>query len=202
MFKSRKYTRTKQKGVVLLITLIVLVAMTLAGIALVRSVDTANLIAGNLAFQQAATQSADIAIENAISWLEHTNSSNPTNLENHQPSDGYFANRQDPDYVTGQTWPEYWAIIGSNNIKTVTETSSDQFKGNNLQYVIHRLCASTGGIDASNCSRSTISSSREGQSNTAGNRDVDVTNQIYYRITARIGGPRNTVSYVQAIVAL
>jgi Tfp pilus assembly protein PilX len=40
-----------QQGVVLLMALIMLVALTLAGIALVRSVDTTNLIAGNLAFK-------------------------------------------------------------------------------------------------------------------------------------------------------
>jgi Tfp pilus assembly protein PilX len=40
------------RGAVLFIALIVLVAMTLAGIAIMRSVDTATLIAGNLAFKQ------------------------------------------------------------------------------------------------------------------------------------------------------
>ena len=43
-------SRRKQSGVVLFISLIILVAMSLAGIALIRSVDTSNLIAGNLAF--------------------------------------------------------------------------------------------------------------------------------------------------------
>ena len=39
-------TRMRQRGAVLFIALIVLVAMSLAGIALIRGVDTANLIAG------------------------------------------------------------------------------------------------------------------------------------------------------------
>ena len=56
----------RQRGVVLFISLIVLVAMTLAGVALVRSVDTTNLIAGNLAFKQGATLSGDAAIETEI----------------------------------------------------------------------------------------------------------------------------------------
>ena len=42
----------KQRGVVLFIALIALVAMSLAAVALVRSVDTATIIAGNLAFKQ------------------------------------------------------------------------------------------------------------------------------------------------------
>jgi len=51
-----------QQGIVLPITLIVLVAMTLAGIALLRSIDTSSIIAGNLAFKQSATASGDAGI--------------------------------------------------------------------------------------------------------------------------------------------
>ena len=50
---------SKQRGVVLLLTLLILVAMTLAGIGMMRSVDTATVVAGNLAFKQATTNAAD-----------------------------------------------------------------------------------------------------------------------------------------------
>ena len=50
---------SKQRGMVLLLTLIILVAMTLAGIGMMRSVDTATVVAGNLAFKQATTNAAD-----------------------------------------------------------------------------------------------------------------------------------------------
>lgn len=49
----------KQRGVVLLLTLIILVAMTLAGIGMMRSVDTATVVAGNLAFKQTTSNAAD-----------------------------------------------------------------------------------------------------------------------------------------------
>src|SRR3989304_2733091 len=58
-----------QKGMVLFIALIVLVAMTLAGLALVRSVDTANVIAGNLAFQPSTLQAGDRGVEAAVPAL-------------------------------------------------------------------------------------------------------------------------------------
>src|SRR6185295_17298658 len=61
--------RNAQRGVVLFIALIVLVAMTLAGIAMMRSVDTNNLIAGNLAFKNAASSAGDAAIEVARNWV-------------------------------------------------------------------------------------------------------------------------------------
>jgi type IV pilus assembly protein PilX len=58
-----------QRGVVLFFTLIALVVMSLAAVALIRSVDTSNIIAGNLAFKQAGTSSGDAGIEAAIAWL-------------------------------------------------------------------------------------------------------------------------------------
>lgn len=96
--------RARQKGVVLMVALIVLVALTLAGIALMRSVDTSTIIAGNLAFQQAATNYGDTGIETAITWLQ-TNNSGST-LHNNIYAQGYAASRQDP--VTGQTWDAFW----------------------------------------------------------------------------------------------
>jgi len=62
----------KQRGVVLFIALIVMVAMSLAAIAMFRSVDTANLVAGNQAFKQSALNSTDIGVAAAMSkatWM-------------------------------------------------------------------------------------------------------------------------------------
>jgi len=59
----------KQRGVVLFFTLIALVVMSLAAVALIRSVDTSTMIAGNLAFRQAGGSSTDTGIEAAIGWL-------------------------------------------------------------------------------------------------------------------------------------
>ena len=75
--RSTRYVRTRgrtaaprrQSGVVLIIALIVLVAMSLAGIALFRQVGTGLTIAGNLAFKQAATAAADFGVEDARKWL-------------------------------------------------------------------------------------------------------------------------------------
>ncbi|MCZ7654374.1 MAG: hypothetical protein M5R42_08960 [Rhodocyclaceae bacterium] len=51
-----------QRGVALPIALIVLVAMVLAAVTLIRSVDTATMVAGNLTLKQSATHAADEGI--------------------------------------------------------------------------------------------------------------------------------------------
>src|ERR1700694_4797010 len=54
---------TRQHGVVLFIALIVMVALSLAAIALIRSVDTTNAVVGNLAFRLSSILPANGSIE-------------------------------------------------------------------------------------------------------------------------------------------
>lgn len=185
-----------QRGVVLLLTLIALVVMTLAAIALVRSVDTSNMIAGNLAFQQSTTQSGDAGIETAVTWLE-ANSVGAT-LQNDNFAQGYVASRQDPN--PGETWEDFW--VGTLD-GVVTKTIAANSAGNTVSYVIHRLCA-TAGSPTSSATGCAASQSAAGSniSHVAGVAAPPSKSQIFYRITSRIDGPRNTVSYVQAVVAL
>src|SRR5438105_13509143 len=59
----------RQRGVVLFIALIVMVALSLAAIALIRSVDTTTTVIGNLAFRQASILPANMAVEEAAAAL-------------------------------------------------------------------------------------------------------------------------------------
>src|SRR5450759_2125205 len=81
----------KQRGVVLFIALMALVAMSLAAVALIRSVDTNTIIAGNLAFKQAATAAADSGLESAITWLASTSIANASSLNADVTANGYYA---------------------------------------------------------------------------------------------------------------
>lgn len=188
--------RRRQGGVVLMMALIVLVAMTLAGIALVRSVDTSSIIAGNLAFKQAATNSGDIGIETGVTWLQNNNNAN---LQNDIPDQGYFAKRQDP--ANNQSWDGFWlAVLKPQGVITLGPDPT----GNTVAYTIQRLCNAQGDPLAVgvNCAVAPAAGNISSSSRTAGTVALIFNTQIYYRITSRIAGPRNTVSYVQVIVAL
>src|SRR5476651_696590 len=87
----------RQGGVVLLIALIVLVAMTLAGIGMMRSIDAETLVAGNIGFREAAVATADTGIESARTWLL----ANATSLNADNAAMGYFSTRQDAVDFTG-----------------------------------------------------------------------------------------------------
>src|SRR5512139_2457152 len=81
--------RRAQGGLVLFIALIVLVAMSLAGVALMRSVDTGVVVAGNMAFKQAAIMVADRGTQEATKWL--ADNSGGATLQSTNPARGYFS---------------------------------------------------------------------------------------------------------------
>lgn len=195
--------RARQTGVVMVVTLIVLVAMTLAAIALVRSVDTTNVIAGNLAFKQATINSADRGTEAAVAWLEAQTAGNV--LDSNNPPNGYTALEYHPGI--NESWDHYWnntiAIASPSIVVCVPTNCNPDAAGNVVSYTIHRLCLTQGSpVQINNfCSNSPttyiLDSSQGG-----GTVVLNSVNQIYYRVTIRVAGPRNTVSYAQTVVAL
>jgi Tfp pilus assembly protein PilX len=191
----------RQRGAVLLIALIVLIAMTLSALTLIRSVNTTNLVAGNLAFRESAVLYAERAAENAIVWLKDKANNTPDAL--HSDSDRYWAVRQDPDPATTgrKNWDELWSNVLNSKRYSVPAVGGDtDVTGNQVAYVIQRLCDEPGNPLLKNCSRPPRDT--EGGTLDLGKSGAGLTKQVYYRITARVQGPRNTVVYTQTIVAL
>ena len=58
-----------QRGIVLFIALLVMVGLAIAGVALMRSTDTATTVTGNLVLKQAASSAVDRGVERAIHAL-------------------------------------------------------------------------------------------------------------------------------------
>lgn len=193
---SGKNSRARQSGVTLLITLIVLVIMTLTAIALVRSMDTTNIIAGNLAFQQSATHSGDTGIETAIAWMQP----NVSLLQNDSFANGYSSSITNP--AAGQTWDSFFTTTLAGR----TVTLAPDAVGNTVTYAIERLCLTANilptavgaGCTVTPAAATTSTSSSED----AGTVKLNASSQQYYRITSRTVGPHNSKSYVQAIVAM
>lgn len=201
--------RNRQKGVVLMIALIVLVAMTIGGVALLRSVDTTNVIAGNLAFQQATTRSAEAGLEDAIrSVMEGLDQ---MALYNDDLTRGYIAST--PPSGNPSSWDTYWRTTLNPNpatlpvsIKTCVDkvcTLATDTAGNTVSYVIQRLCQTVGApyLDDTGCSSGTRRIPLAGENLDPNAPKFTQMTKYYYRVTARVIGPRNTTSYVQMIVA-
>ncbi len=214
---TRSPGHARQRGMVLLLSIIVLVAMSLAGIALMRSVFTSNRVAGNLAFQQSASASAEVGTETAIAWLEQQsrlwsapNTPANTLFNNIAISAGnpvaYQAVRQDPaaNLPNGdpdQSWENFWQQVAvANNWVNALPTDA---AGNTVSYVIQRLCALQGDpMVNANCEGQPVQSSSVETSSKGAGVKLKLPGRIYYRITVRVAGPRNAVAFHQSIVSL
>lgn len=203
-----------QTGVSLLFALLALVAMSLAAVALVRSVDTSSQVMGNLSFKQDATAAADKATKQAIALL-----TSGVNLNNNR-SGGYYATAFENIDVTGQqqTDPARKLVNWNGDdcsyspdkdtVDCTTQPSAEisLANGNKARYVIFRLCDATGDPNdsANSCARplasSTSQASKRGKLDYSDYERFTNVAGIYYRIVVRVTGPRDTTSFVETIV--
>jgi Tfp pilus assembly protein PilX len=195
---SSRVARAGQRGIVLIVALVVLVALTIAGIAMIRSVDTATLVAGNLAFQQSATHASDKGVEQALAMLRQK--AIDGTLDSSDPSNGYFATLENSKPTGTQSWQDFWQTsLGPASF----DAGEDQFK-NHIYFVVHRQCAfaKPPGSGGECISSPAIVSESAGNSHGLGGIALRAATAVYYRITVRVSGPRRTESYVQSYVAM
>ncbi|OYZ08643.1 MAG: hypothetical protein B7Y32_02005, partial [Methylophilales bacterium 16-45-7] len=77
-----------QQGLVLFVALMALVVMSLASVALIRSVDTSSQITGNLAFKQSTSITSSYGLE---AMADTIGSQLRIYATTNDPSNGYYA---------------------------------------------------------------------------------------------------------------
>lgn len=131
----------EQRGVVLFFTLIALLAMSLAAVALIRSVDTSALISGNLASKQMVITGAERGIADAMGQLANMrnasavdldlDASHPLNQTNLAAYHGYYSSFNSGLDVTGLlAW-----VIPNGSVNMGKDAS-----GVSVSYIIQRMC--------------------------------------------------------------
>lgn len=196
----RAVGRRRQDGVVLFMALLVMVVLMLAGIALIRSTDTATVVSGNLALEQAAMSAADRSIEYSVHVL--------------------FDTPAIPDRTTDFLEQNYYSWVrrnADNSIPEIPKVLQEPFSasafaaaglsdsmipvddaGNKSYYVIERMCWTAGPPAKVNCNLSSAAFGADpGTQHYTG---LIRPGDAYYRVTIRTEGPRATASYAQAIL--
>lgn len=183
-----------QRGVVLFIALIALVALSLGALALYRSADNATAISGNISYRQQGVAATGQAVDEAKNWLV-AHGSPVDNLYNDMPGDGYFATMMmfttDGDMLSFD-WTKAKAVS--------TGATPDGYQ---MSYAIHRLCPNPGAPSACVNANTTNAAVKSSGDLLEGERAFDSSassSSPYYRITVRALGPRNTESIVQVLV--
>lgn len=194
--------RARQRGVALFIALIVLVAMTLAAISLVRSTDTANVIAGNLAFKQATLNAGDLGVEAAFTALPNIISTSlETALTPGTASYFYYPTMRTLDANGIPTQQQLGDAGAATAIDWSAVPIATTASGYDVRYVVERLCLGPAPVnDIQGQCYGNVPATAGSGSKKAGATVFSAAQSVYYRVTVRVSGPRNTVGMVQAII--
>ena len=79
---SKPGNTRSQRGLSLIFALLALVALSVASVALIRSIDTSTLVLGNLGYKQETTALAEQGTQEAIRWLDQQAGNDTAPLEN------------------------------------------------------------------------------------------------------------------------
>lgn len=207
--------KTTQSGMVLIVVLISVVMMTMAAMALVRSIDTGALIIGNLAFRQAATAAADKAVERAVNVLQGKIAGSASYTDDASASSAYYATSLESLDMTGNStattrvladWDNNscaYAAAGSYAACKAASTPVTE-GGYTTSFIIMRMCKTAGdhNLTTNNCAKP-LSSSSTGESAKKGELKYGEDKRFmpasgpYFRVVVRSRGPRNTTSYTE-----
>ena len=170
----------RQRGSSLLLVLIVLGVMLAGALAAVRSTDTASLIAGNAAFRSAARQSADIAANAAFNYLASLPAPDTA------VANVYYPIRLAEDAVGLPS-------IAWDSVPTTTVGN------NSMQWIIERMCR--GALPVTDLQEQCLVDVQVAAgSNKIGAQAFTTPANLFYRMTIRMRGPKNTESFVQTLV--
>ncbi len=189
----------RERGVVLFVALVAMVVLSLAGVALIRTLDTSTSVAGNLAFRQASIAPINNAVERSADALFYARTI--ADRFNHDATNNYYANLQVGESATSGI-P---AILQGNaplvlpvGFQTVTDAA-----GNTVSWVIERVCENgyTGdpldpGIDRCDLLFPKVSPA----GTTMEPAGLPVNPVPLYRVSIRVDGPANTVTFAQAML--
>src|SRR5262249_20579871 len=148
MTPGHRLRREDQRGMVLFIALMVMVALSLAGIALIRSTDTGTTVTGNLVLKQASIAAVDRAVESAVDALWFGALDRPVD----HPERNYYACLRNadgsaciaPSTNENSVIPARPRAIASVAMLEAAGLSAalvpTDAAGNDVHYVIERMC--------------------------------------------------------------
>lgn len=195
-------TRRHQKGIALFVALISMVILSLAGIALVRSVDTTSSVASNIALRQASIGPISQAIEVADDKLFKSKTISQTSDD---PAQSYYASLQPlekPNGVPAVLAGDYATMSATYSGAGLPAPPVMNGVTMEVRSVIERICTVVGlppwPPTIGTCDTLPPKVSQAGTDNKKGIPLPPIPN---FRVTVRVDLPNsNTVSHAQAFL--
>jgi type IV pilus assembly protein PilX len=225
---ERVSVRRAQRGVSLFFALIAVLVMLIAAVAIVRSFSTSLFQSGNLAFKRDLTNQSERAVASVFAAMTTGILGPEAARDAHQPGANYSAsilqanaqgiplallNAGDPSATTDRQ--TFFGVGRATNDIALTDRNGTVF--GSVRYVVERLCNATGAAAAigpsgcifadgvRNLSSSSSELIRAEDSTRVRNPDGTFTTltgassqQVVYRVSVRVTGPRGTEGYYQS----
>jgi Tfp pilus assembly protein PilX len=168
-----------QRGVTMLVVLVLLSVMLLGGLALARMTEVGSLVSGNSNYREASLQASEVGLNSAYEAVKALSN------EEAQAGNWYWPTTQSAD-TTG--------------IPSVSWTNAPQIAvgSYSVSYVVERMCNTA---PVTNTLRQClVKQEPQLESASFGKETPDPPNSRQFRITVRVSGPKETQTWVQALV--
>ena len=207
--------RAGQRGIALVFTLIAILVLLIASIAMVRSFTTATLVAGSLAFKRDVVNRSEVGLSQVVTLFAPGGILNPTaNRTAPQPTANYspcvlpsdsrgvpiiiqddanFATSTDTDGSHDGACAAVFASAGNDIIDASTNVT--------IRYVIDRLCINTQMPAAGTCIVSQLGNPLKAQVGNSNQQQLQGQVLPIYRVTVRVISG-NVRTYVQSTMTM
>lgn len=171
-----------QRGMTMLVVLVLLSVMLLGGVALARMTEAGTLASGNTAYREAAVQASEVGLNTAFARI-----------------------RADlADEETAQAgW--YWTSAQAADANGIPNLDFDaaptlEVGAYRVAYVAERMCE--GAMPVTDPLRQCLlkQEPQDVESKNAGKEELDPPNSRQFRVTVRVTGPKDTRSWVQSLI--
>lgn len=180
-----------QRGIVLFVTLVAVLVLMIAGIALVRSFDSSSILSGNMAFKRDMVIQGERGMAYALQELDPGGAlSSDTTRQSNQLKYNYSAtilasdSNGIPQILSGKTT---WNMTGSDINDTTSGVTNTG--GIVIRYVIDRMCAAGTTTESSASCVSLVPN--QPPTSTMEVNQANVATQTLYRISVRVTNTNN-----------
>lgn len=172
----------RQRGMTMLVVLVLLSVMLLGGMALAKLTEVGTLASGNTAYREAALQASEVGLNTVYARVR-----NDLAAEDTAQAGWYWTTMQAAD---------------ANGIPQVDFDAAPTIQVGNytVAYVAERMCE--GAVPVQTPLRQCLVKQipQETRSRLAGKEELDPPNSKQFRVTVRVTGPKDTRTWVQSLI--
>jgi len=205
---------SRQRGVVLLFSLIALVVLLIAAVALMRSFNTSLFMSGNVAFKRDLQNQGERAIDKVLTTFRaggalDSKGARAANLQASNYSASMLASNAQGIPNVLQSDASFNAVgTATNDIDSSEPTLANQ--GVTIRYVVDRMCSVAGdetALGAGTCLLADNPGPAGGSASNMMSADKAplcstcasaAPQGVVYRLTVRVRGPRDTQAFFQS----